>query len=125
MTKLSLALVLAIATTTLAQAPTPAALAQQAHDLAAKIGALEDVEEPTDEQKAQLAQKQMDLAAFVAMCVKGDGFGEQHFVEASSEGLLRRVASPTIEGDRSSSLGGDVHVQRQLLPTLRRRVPGR
>lgn len=85
MTKLSaLAFVLAITTTAPAQAPTPLALAQQAHGLMKQIGELEDVEEPSDEQKAQLAQKQKDLAQFVAMCVKGDGFGEQHFVEASS-----------------------------------------
>ena len=67
-----------------AQAPSTADLAQRAHRLSQRLSELGDVEKPSDEQKAQLAAKEKELADLVALCTKGDGFTERHFLEAGS-----------------------------------------
>jgi len=86
---------LAVAASAIAQAPAPEQLAQQAHGLAQQLAQLGEIEKPSDEQKAQLAAKQQELAVFVATCVKGEGFDAQHFIEASS---------PLLEGNPQEAL---------------------
>ena len=63
-----------------AQAPSVQDIAKTAHTLAQQLGELRD----DGDKKDALAAKKKELAAFVALCVKGEGFTEQHFVEASS-----------------------------------------
>ncbi|HEU4420334.1 MAG TPA: tetratricopeptide repeat protein, partial [Planctomycetota bacterium] len=74
-------LVLAVATVILsgarAQTPSEEDVARTARTLAQQLGELGRADD-----KAQLAAKRKDLAAFVALCVKGEGFTEQHFVRA-------------------------------------------
>ena len=62
-----------------AQAPSVEDVVRTAHTLAQQLGELADA----DDKKA-LEAKKKELAAFVALCVKGEGFTERHFVEAGS-----------------------------------------
>ena len=77
-------LVLAVATVlqtiVRAQAPAVEDVARTAHTLAQQLGELADA----DDKKAELEAKKKELDEFVALCVKGEGFTERHFVEAGS-----------------------------------------
>lgn len=65
-----------------AQTPSVEDVMRKAHTLAKQLAELRDADDK--DKQAQLPPKQKELAEFVALCVKGEGFTEQHFVEAGN-----------------------------------------